>query len=125
MEEDFKALLTGSASVTALVPASQINWGESSGYPRIVMNVITNTEGLTHQGPDGLETSLVQVDCYALDFSAAKRVSRLVKATLNGFRGGRMRGVFFQNARDSREGGSNEAERPFRVSLDFTTHWRA
>jgi hypothetical protein len=125
MEEDLKALLVASAAITALVPASQINWGASSGYPRIVLNRISGAQGLTMKGPDGLETALVQIDCYALSTKAAKQVSRAVIARLDGYRGAGFRGVFRQNTRDGREGGSNEAERPFRVSLDFTVNWRA
>lgn len=68
MEEAFRALLTGSAAVTALVPAGRINWGEhlrGADGPYIVLTMISDIEGLTMQGPDGLADGRVQVDCYA------------------------------------------------------------
>jgi len=46
-----------------------------------------------------------------------------VRAVLDGYSGGGFQGVFLAGSRDTREGGTNEAERPFRVSLDFITHF--
>ena len=37
---------------------------------------------------------------------------------------GNFRAIFHDATRDGREGGTNDADRPFRVSLDFLTHWR-
>jgi hypothetical protein len=67
----------------------------------------------------------MQVDCYAASYAAAKVLSRVVLTVLNGHRGGGFRLIESVAIRDGREGGSNEADRPFRVSLDFLTHWRA
>lgn len=127
MEEELRALLTGSAAVTAIAPAGRINWGthpQGAGLPGIVLNVVSGAERYTMQGPDGLSVARVQVDCWAQDYGQAKGLSRAVLAALSGYRGGGFRGVFHETTRDSREGGSNEAERPFRVSLDFTAIWR-
>jgi len=77
------------------------------------------------QGPDHLLSARIQVDCYADTYGAAKAASRAATTALNGHRGGGFRGVFWEGARDSREGGSNEADRPYRVSLDFMVNWRA
>ena len=125
MEEALKALLVSSSAVTALMPANNINWGSSSGYPRIVLNRVGGSQGLTMKGPDHLDSALVQIDCYALDFTTAKKISRAVISHINGHRGAGFKGVFLQGTRDSPEGGSNEAERPFRTSVDFTVNWRA
>jgi hypothetical protein len=128
MEEDFRALLTGASAVTALVPVARINWGahpQGGGAPYLVLTVIGNEAGLTMQGPDGLWQGRVQVDCCAPDYAAAKIASRAVIAVLHSYRGGGFRLVEHVATRDSREGGSNEAERAFRVSLDFITNWRA
>lgn len=128
MEEAFRALLTGSAAVTTIAPANRINWGahpQGAPLPGIVLNVVSDFEGMTMQGPDGLSQGRVQADCYAPTYAQAKQLSRAVRAALSGYRGGGFRLVQHVATRDSREGGTNEAERPFRVSLDFTTSWRA
>jgi hypothetical protein len=128
MEEAFRTALLASSGVTALVPAGRINWGEhpqGAGSPYIHMMVVGDNEGLTQQGPDGLFQGRVQVDCYAPTYGQAKQVSRAVRAVLHGYRGDGFQLVTHVATRDSREGGANEAERLFRVSLDFTTAWRA
>lgn len=127
MEEDFRTLIRASSAVAALVGA-RVNWGahpQGEPLPGIVLNMISGDTPRHMQGQGGMLSSRVQVDCYALTIDAAKQVSRAVIAALSGYRGGGFRAVFHAGTRDSREGGANEAERPFRVSLDFETHWRA
>lgn len=126
MEEELRALLAGSAAIAALA-GTRINFGanvQGAAYPRIVMFTISNTVGGHMTGPDSIEFSRVQVDCYAQSFAEAKQLSRAVKSFLHFYRGGGFQLVTFEGARDSREGGANEADRPFRVSLDFITRWR-
>jgi hypothetical protein len=126
MEEALRTLLSGAAAVTALVPATRINWGvhpQGEPLPGIVLTLISGAEGYTLTGPDGLSQGRVQVDCYAHDYRTAKLLSRAVIAALSGYRGGGFQGVFHAGTRDSREGGTNEAERPYRVGVDFTFTW--
>lgn len=128
MEEAIRAVLLASSGVTALVPAAHLNWGEhpqGASSPYIHMMTISAAEGLTMKGPDGMSEGRIQVDCYAPTYLVAKQVSRAVIGALHGYRGGGLRLVRHDATRDSREGGTNEAERLFRVSLDFTTAWRA
>lgn len=127
MEDELRALLTASAAVTAVVPAGRINWGshpQGAGKPYIVLTLIGGAEGLTQQGSDGLETGRAQIDCYGQTYGAAKTAARAVTKLLHGHRGYRFDLVQHVATRDSREGGTNEAERLFRVSLDFTMAWR-
>ena len=159
MEEAIRAALLASSGVTALVPAARINWGEhpqGTGTPYITMMTVSDAEGLTMQGPDGLSQGRIQVDCYSPTYAQTKQVSRAVRAVLHGYRDARpwflaggkwrksgawddtqdwdgdaslisgsvVRLVQHVGTRDSREGGTNEAERLFRCSLDFTTAWR-
>ena len=127
MEEEFRAILTGAAAVTALVPAARINWGEhpqGAGLPGIVLTTISGIDGAHMNGPNDLLEARVQVDCYALTYGQAKLVARAALAALHFHRGAGFQGVFHAGTRDSREGGTNEAERPYRVSLDFTLAWR-
>lgn len=125
METDFRAALIAAAGLG--LPATRISWGahpQGEALPAIVLNVIDDAQGLTLQAPDGLHRGRVQVDCYAATYAAAKTLSRAVSAALHGYSAGNFRLVAHTATRDSREGGSNEAERPFRVSLDFMTYWR-
>ena len=125
MEEQIVALLLASSGVTALC-GNRINFGanaQGAAYPRIVMWTIGDAEGHNLQGPDGHSVGRVQVDCYGATYASAKQLSRAVRAVLDGYSGGGLQGVFLAGTRDTREGGSNEAERPFRVSLDFITHF--
>lgn len=125
MEEQFLALLTGSAAVTAMT-GNRINFGsnvQGAAYPRIVMFTIDDAEDHNLNGPDGHSVGRVQCDCYALTYGQAKQLSRTVRAVLDGYSGGGFQGVFHTLTRDTREGGTNDADRPYRVSLDFITHF--
>jgi len=128
MEQAFRALLTGSAAVTALVPVARINWGahpQGQPVPAIVLTVVSGAEGLNMQGGDGVLAGRVQVDCYAATYSGVKAVARAVQGVLHAHSDASLRLVAHVGTRDSRESGSNEADRPYRVSLDFQTQWRA
>lgn len=127
MEEDLRALLLADAAVAASV-GSRVFWvsrQQGSALPALVLNVISGAEGRTMQGPDSVWTGRVQVDCYGASVTDAKVLARAAVAALNGYRQDRFRGVFHEATRDGREGGSNEADRPFRVSVDFMVNWRA
>lgn len=126
MEEAFRAILLTNAQVSAIV-GTRVDWGsqtQGAGYPSIVLHVIDDFEDATMTGPSGLSQGRVQVDCYAETYGAAKLLSRAVRAVLDGYRGGQFSGIFHAATRDGREGGTNEATRPYRVSLDFFTNWR-
>lgn len=127
MEEEFRAFLLGTASVTNIC-GTRIDFGEypqGQDSPLIVLNTISDTNGHDLKGPDGLQTGRVQVDCYGSTYGAAKLLSRAVKAALDGYLGGNFSGVFHEGTRDAHEGGTNENDSPFRVSMDFLTNWRS
>ncbi|MGB1389498.1 MAG: DUF3168 domain-containing protein [Paracoccaceae bacterium] len=121
MEELIRALLLADGGVAALA-GDRVNFGshpQGEGWPGVVLNTISDAEGYTLRGPDGLSRARVQADCYALTYGEAKRFSRAVRTVLSGHSDSGMQGVFHAGSRDGREGGTNEAERPYRVSLDF------
>lgn len=123
MEEAFRALLRASNDVTAF-SGDRINWGahpQSHPWPAIVLTVISDGEGHTLGGPDGLSRARVQVDCYALTYAAAKTMSRAVRTALDGFRGGIFQGVFLAGVRDGTD--TSGSDRLFRSSLDFFAHY--
>lgn len=122
MEELIRSLLKGDAGVSALV-AGRVNFGtrpQGQALPAIVLNTVSDIEGALIAAPDGLSRARIQVDCYAIDYGPAKLLSRAVKSVLHGYSGDGIQGVFHAGSRDGREGGTNEAIRPYRVSLDFT-----
>lgn len=126
MEEAIRARLLATASVTDLC-GQRIDFGanaQGAGYPRVLLWTISDNELHTMAGPDGLSVGRIQIDCYAATYGQAKQLSRAVRAVLDGYRGGGLLGVFHAGTRDTREGGSNEAERPFRSSLDFITNYQ-
>lgn len=124
METALRALLIAGLQG---MPASRVNWGlhvnDTTG-PYIVLNIISMTEGLTMQGPDGLESTRVQIDCYAPIFSAATNTGRAVKGLLHGHHGGGFRLIAFAGMRHLRESGNDADAGIYRASLDFITHWR-
>jgi len=121
MEEQLRALLLNDSGVSSHV-GTRVNFGahpQGQPFPAIVLNTISETEGYTLQGPNGVTNTRVQVDCYAQTYGAAKRLSRAVRSLLSGYQHGAFQGVFLAGSREGREGGSNDAERPYRASLDF------
>lgn len=121
MEEQIRAMLK-----TALpgVPIDWVSRPQGSGYPGVVLTVVSDEGGHVFDGPDNTSASRVQVDVYAQTYREAKLLARQIRAALDGYRTGNVMGTFRLSERDGREGGSGEAERPFRVSQDFEIHWR-
>ena len=121
MEEQLRALLLNDGGVSSHV-ANRVNFGthpQGQPFPAVVLTTISDIEGYTLQGPNGVSEARVQVDCYAESYGAAKLLSRAVRSLLSGYQNGAFQGVFLAGSRDSREGGSNDAERPYRTSMDF------
>lgn len=127
MEEEFRAILLASTAVTGIV-GTRINWGETpqgQPFPSIALTVASTNNDHTMSGPDKLFEGRVQCDIYADSYGAAKLLWRAVMAVMDGYRGGNFQGVFHATSRDGRETGTNEPDRPFRISADFMTHWSA
>lgn len=128
MEEQFRAILAANAGVAAIVPLARINFythPQGASLPAMVLNVISGAEGVTLTGRDGLERGRVQVDCYATTYSGAKTLGRAAHDAMHAYSGGGFSLIEGVAMGDFREGGSNEAERPYRFRLDFNTHWRS
>ena len=128
MEQAFRAILRSATSVTAIAAASQINFvnrPQGAALPAVVLRVVDDAAGLTLKGSDGLSAGRIQADCYGNTYAEAKSLSLAVRAVLHGYRGGNFRLVEHVDTRDENETGSNQADRPVSVGLDFITHWRA
>ena len=121
MEEALRQLLMSSSAVTSLC-GQRIDFGGSpqgAVNPRVVLWTISDRADMTLDGPSSLSRARVQIDCYGATFLQAKTLSRAIRAVLDGYAGGGFQGVFLDGVRDMREGGSDEADRPYRSSLDF------
>lgn len=126
MEAAFRAALLAVPAVAALGPA-RVSWGavpQGAALPAVSITRISGAEGMTMRGRDGLTEARVQVDAWADDYEAALAIARAVERTLHGHRAGGLRLVAHAGTRDDRAGGSNEAGRPYRQSMDFIVHWR-
>ena len=124
MEEELFTLLDTGLSI----PPQAIGWftaPQGIARPHVVLNTITEAEGLTMNGPNKLFEGIVQIDIYSLNRAEVKTVARAIRDLLHGYRGGGFRLIRHDRTRDTREGSGNEAERPYRVSMDFTTGWSA
>jgi hypothetical protein len=127
MEQAFRAILHAATAVTNLAPTSRINFGErpqGKPLPAIAMTVTNNNRGHTLKGADGLFVGRVQVDCYGDTYADAKNLSLAALAALDSYRGGNFSSITDDGSQDLREGGGNEADRPYRVKIDFITNWR-
>ncbi|MFE3839418.1 tail completion protein gp17 [Pseudogemmobacter sonorensis] len=125
MEIALRALLASSPAVSALAPQSRINWGvhpQGAPLPALVLNVVSGIGSHHYRGPDGLIRYRVQIDAYGASYSSAKGLSEAVRQLLDGHKGGQILGVFLDTIRDHHE--ASAADRPFRVSQDFTIIWR-
>lgn len=128
MEEEFRAVLLANAALSALVSSDKIVFGDvlpGKDYPFVTCDTVSGAEGMTMAGPDGLEQKRVQVDCDARTKAQANAVGQAVVNALHGYRANNFLGIFHETTRGTREGGTNAADRPFRVSLDFMVNWRA
>lgn len=121
MEEIIRALLLSDSGVSSRV-GTRVNFGthpQGQPLPAIVLNTVSDFEGYLIAAPDGMFNARLQVDCYGTGYGPTKLLSRAVQSLLSGHTGVGIQGVFHASSRDSREGGTNEADRPYRVSLDF------
>tara|TARA_R110002051_G_scaffold325869_1_gene432665 strand:+ start:16421 stop:16807 length:387 start_codon:yes stop_codon:yes gene_type:complete len=126
MEEEFRALLKADPALSAIV-GDRIDFGtreQGGALPAIVLNTISDVKDHHMNGSGGLYQGRVQVDCYGMTYGAAKLASRAVVDALHFYRGGGFLLITHLMTRDTRESGSNEAERPYRTGLDFNTSWR-
>ncbi|OWU77601.1 DUF3168 domain-containing protein [Marinibacterium profundimaris] len=126
MEDELRALLRGAPAVSALAIGG-VHWGarpQGRPLPAVVLHLIGGGEGATLKGGDGLEICRVQVDAWAPEPGEAMALRRAVTGLLHGYAGGGFRGIFEDGRRMDRQGGTNEAQRPWRASVDFVTNWK-
>lgn len=111
MEEEIRAALK--AGLGTGVPVEFGALAPGMKLPALVLNTIAELPAYNHAGVSAVTEYLLQVDCYALTIGEAKRLHRQVRDLLQ------PPTAFLEGAGDGREGGTDEAVRPWRVSADY------
>lgn len=126
MEEDFRTFLLGGSALVGEV-GPRVSWGERNrgeGLSAIVLHLISAPRTYTMQGRVRLVGRLVQVDCLAKSFAAAKVLARQVIARLDalGDPSAPIQNAFLEAERDDSEAVDGPergaADTIFRTSLD-------
>ena len=115
-EEDFRTLVL--ASATSQVDG-RVSWGElpaARERPLVALWDITGEGGYTMDGPDGLDTRMIQVDCWADSFIGARDLADAIRSGLDAYAGTTggtsFQGIFFRGRRSSNEPGGSAAGAP-------------
>jgi len=125
MEEELRTLVLADSAVSSVIGTRYfpVERRQGAQLPAILYQGVSGFEG-AHMNGTGPFEARVQLDCYAMTYAVAKLLSRAVIEALHTYRGGGFLFIKHDGFRDDETGGSNEAERPFRVGLDFNITWR-
>lgn len=113
MELEIRAL------IKALNPEMPVNFGrnpEGTAYPSAVINLTSSTNGHSHDGPDRLKTSRVQIDVYATSYDDLVRVRDVIRSGLDGYRGDAIEHAFLDNISQTFADGKHRAMMTFFVN---------
>jgi hypothetical protein len=118
-------LLAGTAiAVVVGTRVYPVDRPQGSAFPALTVTRISGGPLYADDGEVGLDNGRVQVDCWALTYTAAKDLASLVRARLSAVRDvSGFRYIMLDSERDIREGGGNVAEYPFHVSQDYNV-WK-
>ncbi len=125
MEELITARLLADVAVSGLVGTRiyPMRRQQNSALPALVLTRISGERQYDDEGAIGMVNARLQVDCWSEDYTGAKTLARAVRDSLGGYSGtNEGAGIHFvtlDGERDLDEGGSNQAEYLYRVSLDF------
>lgn len=126
MESALRALLVGYAPLTSLVGGSttpRIVWNhlpQATVRPAVVLYKITGAEGLTHGGPDGLASNIVQIDVQAITVTSMWAIRDAIIAKLHGYKDATFGLIRHDGERQSAEELAGAGSLIHRSSLDFT-----
>lgn len=121
METQLITLLTGATGLAALV-SDRITWGrreQASPLPGVTLNKISGGPVYADDGEAGLDEIRVQIDCWGATNTSAQAVAAQVRAALSAHTDSYFRHCALDTIRDLWEGGANQAEYEYRVSMDF------
>ena len=127
MEKDLRALILADPAVAALSP--RVAWGErpqAGALPAVVLTRVSGVPTYDMDGATGHAETRVQADVWSATYASGDVTAKALEALLSGYRGTYggtvFHGVFSEGVNDLREAGANDADRFFRVSLDFIIH---
>jgi len=122
MEELLLAALLGDAALGALVD-DRVAWlmrdpDWKGRVPVVVLHRISGATDYHHDGPSGLAETLVQADCWGLDYSAAKHVAWAVRDVAYGLLTAPLQ-IFVLSEADDFDTGDPADQTLFRTRLDL------
>ena len=127
MEEAFRALLTGHAALTAIVPASRINFAkhpQGADLPYIVLYVISDGAYDYSLDGAGLRDARIQVDAYAITYAQAKAIQRVLTTLLDAYGGGSFQMIALLVSSDRTEDATVDSP-VHRAMMDFRAVYTA
>lgn len=127
MEEALRAYLLADSGVTAQV-GTRVYWGrivQGATYPAVRLNLISSPRLYSHDGDAGTRSSLVQIDCMAPTYAAAKAALRAIIAHLSGAKGAMSGGLTLQAAFvvAERDGNDDDPAQPLDMASADVTLW--
>ena len=130
MQQDLITLILADAGVTAAVGA-RVWWvrrPQGQVSPLAILTMVSSIPAIDMGGEINWTDSRVQADCYATTYAAARSIAAAISALLGGHSGQtgdtEFQGVFRISERDLFEAGETEADRLYRVMLEFRVIWR-
>lgn len=120
--EQLRTYLLADATIAGLVGTRiyPAKLPQDPTMPAIMYQYIDGNSDISTDGPTGLATSTVQVDCWGASYSQMDALYEAVRLRLNGYAGGdEVQGVFLVRKRDLYD---DEAEL-FRRTADWSIHY--
>ncbi|ETA53982.1 tail completion protein gp17 [Ponticoccus alexandrii] len=132
MLEHVTARLLGDAALAALI-GTRLHWRRLprgvNARPYVILQTIAGPDDYHSRGNANLQTDTLQADAYADTYDDALAVVRALRARLGGYsgtgQGANVRAIFNDGWRDLSDQTVNAEAQLFRLSLDFTVHWKA
>lgn len=84
IEADVRTYLLADATVAALIDERvyPVSLPQTAVLPAVTYQRVFGTEGITHQGPSGLERTRIQFDCWATTYAEATALAEAVTDAL-------------------------------------------
>lgn len=124
-EADFRTFLLGSGALAAAV-GPRVVWGElpdGDARPIVCLWTTTSYPDVTMDGPNGLDSRRIQIDCWGMTLEQAKALDEAIRIRVAGFRGTvggtDFKGIFIVNRSEERSPAIGApAQRYFGARLD-------
>ena len=118
MEQELTSLLAAAAPRRFWGRAPQT----APARPYVVLSRVSGVRDYHSQGPSGYVASRVQIDVYGDTYASVNATANGIVATLSGYRGGTIQGVFIDSERDLTGIEGGDPNELFRQSIDVIVH---